>query len=103
MTDTPVTVKEKLMTFADLFDERKTTYTITDEHGEKSSITIDKWAADILQEALPNVHHWVQEKYELVCQKKHELTRREKGNVVRALARREAEKSPLHQRFMDLF
>ena len=90
------------MEFVDLFDERKTIYTITDEHGEKSSITIDKWAADILQDLLSNVHHWVQEKYDLVCQKKPELTRREKGDVVRALARREAEKSPRYPQLMDL-
>ncbi|MCE2745651.1 MAG: hypothetical protein LW710_07060 [Burkholderiales bacterium] len=91
------------MEFVDLFDERKTTYTITDENAEKSSITIDKWAADTLQDLLPNVHHWVQEKYDLVCQKQPELTRREKGNVVRALARREAEKSPRYLRLMDFF
>lgn len=91
------------MDFVDLFDERKTIYTITDQHGDKSSITIDKWAADILQDLLPNVHHWVQEKYSLVCQKKPELTRREKGDVVRALARREAEKSPRYPQLMDLF
>ena len=82
------------MEIEDLFDEKKTIYSITDEHGEKSSMTLDKWAAELLKEMLPNVHEWIQEKYNLVCTKKPELSRREKGNVVRLLARREAEKSP---------
>jgi hypothetical protein len=85
----------------DLFDEKKTAYTITDEHGEKSTITIDKWAADLLQELLPDVHAWIQSKYELVCSKKPHLSRREKGNVVRALARKEAEKSPNYKSLSD--
>jgi hypothetical protein len=82
------------MEIEDLFDEKKTTYTITDEHGEKSTITLAKWAADLLQVSLANVHAWIQEKYELVCSKSPHLSRTEKGNVVRALARKEAEKSP---------
>lgn len=89
------------MEIANLFDDKKTIYTITDEHGEKSSITIDKWAADLLQEILPDVHSWVQQKYIIVCDKKPQLTRREKGNVVRALARREAEKSPNYKSLID--
>jgi len=49
-------------------DGQKTTYTINDEHGERSSITIDKWAADLLQEMMQDkVHTWVQAKYDLVC------------------------------------
>lgn len=90
------------MEFIDIFDERKTIYTITDEQGEKSSITIDKWAADALQELLPNVHDWIQEKYNLVAIKKPELSRREQGNVIRTLARREAEKSPRYPQLMDI-
>lgn len=82
------------MEYTDIFSDLKTIYPITDEHGEKSTITIDKWAADLLQETLPNVHAWVQEKYMRVCEKKPELSRREKGDVVRWLARNEAEKSP---------
>jgi hypothetical protein len=73
------------MEIDDLFDDKKTTYTIIDEHNEKSSITVDKWAADLLQEMLPNVHLWIQQKYNLVCEKKPHLTRREKGNVIREL------------------
>jgi len=89
------------MEIEDLFDEKKTTYTITDEHGEKSTITIDKWAADLLQDDLPDVHGWIQVKFDLVCSKKPQLTRREKGNVVRELARKEAEKSPNYKSLTD--
>ena len=89
------------MEMEDLFDEKKTTYTITDEHGDKSTITVDKWAADLLQESLSDVHAWIQSKYELVCSKKPELSRREKGNVVRALARKEAETNPNYKSLSD--
>ena len=89
------------MEIGDLFDEKKTIYTITDEHDEKSSITIDKWAADLLQDILPDVHAWIQQRYDLVCQKKPDLSRREKGNVVRAMAQKEAEKSPNYKSVSD--
>ena len=85
-----------------LFDDNKTIYTIKNEHGEHTTITLDKWAADLLQELLPDVHAWVQKKYDLICERKPELTRREKGDVLRALARRDAEKSPKYPRLLDL-
>jgi hypothetical protein len=84
-----------------MFEEGKTIYSIKDEHGEKTTITLEKWAADLLQEMLPNVHEWVQEKYELVCEKKPHLSRREKGDVVRVLASREAQKNPKYKAFID--
>lgn len=90
------------MEIEDLFDEKKTTYTITDEQSEKSSITMEKWVADLLQEMLPDVHVWIQQKYDLVCEKRPHLSRREKGNVVRALARNEAEKSPNYRSLISL-
>ena len=68
---------------------------------EKSSITIDKWVADLLQKMLPDVHLWVQQKYNMVCEKRPQLTRREKGNVVRELARNEAEKSQDYKSLID--
>lgn len=76
------------------FEEGKTTYSFIDEHGEKSTITIEKWAADFLQESLPDVHKWVQETYTRVCEKRSHLSRRKKGDIVRMLAFREAEKNP---------
>lgn len=89
------------MNIDDLFDGKRTTYTIFDEHGDKSSLTIDKWAADLLQEMKDDVHLWLQEKYNLVVNKKPKLSRREKGNVVRELARREAEKSDNYLSLID--
>jgi hypothetical protein len=90
------------MEIDDLLESKKTLYSITDEHGEKSTITIDKWAADLLQGMLPNVHSWVQEKYNRVCEKRPHLSRREKGDVVRMIAYREAEKSPNYKSLADL-
>ena len=43
------------------FSDEKTTYSITDEHAEASSITVDKWIADLLQDQLPDVHAWIQD------------------------------------------
>jgi hypothetical protein len=90
------------MDIDDFFSEKKTTYTITDEHDDKSTITIDKWVADLLQEMLPDVHAWIQLKYDLVCEKKPSLSRREKGNVVRGFATVEARKSPGYKSLEDM-
>ena len=76
------------------FEDGKTTYSFVDEDGVKSTITIEKWAADLLQESLPDVHKWVQDTYNRVCEKRAHLSRRKKGDVVRMLAFREAEKNP---------
>ena len=84
-----------------MFEEGKTAYSLFDEHGDKSTITVEKWAADLLQEMLPDVHEWVQEKYNLVCEKKPHLSRRKKGDVVRMLAYRKAEKSPRYAEFVS--
>lgn len=76
------------------FSGERTTYTITDERGEESSITVEKWVADLLQANLPDVHAWIQQMYDSACAKLPHLTRREKGNAVRARARQEAERCP---------
>jgi hypothetical protein len=81
--------------------DKKTLYTVTDEHGEKSTITIDKFTADILQAHLSNVHAWIQDSYDRVALKKPGLTRREQGDHVRALAAREATTTQLYKSFMD--
>jgi hypothetical protein len=72
----------------------RTIYTIEDEHGEKSTITLEKMIADVLQESLPDVHAWVQSTYNRVADKRPEISRREKGDIVRILSIREAEKYP---------
>lgn len=89
------------MRIEDLLGDKKTTYSIMDEHNEKSSITIDKWVADLLQEVLQDVHSWIQQKYSLVCEKKPHLTRREKGDYIRHLASKEVEKHPNYKSMFD--
>jgi hypothetical protein len=86
----------------DYFCDDKTTYKITDEDGQTSSITVDKWVADLLQENLPNVHLWIQEKYDLACKKLPHLTRRGRGNAVRERARQEAKKCPGYVPLIDI-
>ena len=80
------------MKIDDYFSEEKTIYTITDEHDERSTITVEKWVGDLLQFNNPDVHAWIQTKYQHVLDRLPALSRRERGNVVRELARREAEK-----------
>jgi len=84
--------------------ENRTIYTILDEHGEQSTITLRKLVADVLQESQPDVHTWIQCKYNKVAQKKPWLNRRQKGNLVRALSEKEAEKLPRYKEmFNELF
>lgn len=75
----------------------KTNYEIRDERDDKTTITLPKWDADVLQIVLPDVHAWVQNMYDRVAEKWPLLTRRAKGDRVRLLASREAEKHPEHQ------
>ena len=75
-------------------NEDRTIYTINDEIGEKTTITLDKWVADILQVHFTNVHLWIQETYDRVALSKPHLGRRQKGDLVRALSIREAMNSP---------
>jgi len=72
----------------------KTNYEIRDEKGEKTTITLAKWDADVLQIVLQDVHAWVQDTYDRVAANCPLLTRREKGDRVRLLASREAAKHP---------
>ena len=81
----------------------KTNYEIHDERGDKTTITLSKSTADVLQVVLSDVHAWVQNTYDRVAEKRPLLTRRAKGDLVRLLASREAEKHPEHQaRMLEL-
>ena len=81
----------------------KTNYEIHDERGYKTTITLAKWVADVLQSVLPDVHAWVQNTYDRVAEKRPLLTRRGKGDLVRFLASKEAEKHPEYQiRMLEL-
>ena len=85
-------------------DEEKTTYSIEDETGQKSSITIDKWAADILQVDLDDVHNWIQKAFDHVSSKRPDLSRRKRGDFVRSLAYLKANENEEHKRRMrELF
>ncbi|WP_157379326.1 hypothetical protein [Burkholderia ubonensis] len=77
-----------------IFEDEKTHYFIVDEHGKKRTLTLDKWAADVLQAELPDVQAWLQEKLDLVSSKFSKETRRKRGDLVRAIAYAEAGKSP---------
>jgi hypothetical protein len=90
------------MNLPNFFSDEKTIYTITDESGERSTITVEKWISDLLQSSLPDVHAWIQEKYDASCKKLPHLSRREKGNAVRERARLEAEKHPSFKAMTDM-
>lgn len=68
------------------YPEGKTIYQILNEYGEKTTITLDKWVADILQLELDDVHNWVQLAYDRVQQTKLDIGRIQRGNYVRRKA-----------------
>ncbi len=71
--------------------EKTTTYTITDAKKEKSSISIPKFDADILQKNIPDVHAFIQKAYDSAVEKYPYLSRRKKGDEVRQLVWKKAE------------
>lgn len=81
--------------------DKRTTYSIQDEQGKKTTITLEKLVADVLQESLPNVHVWIQSTYYKVVEKKPEFSRRKKGDIVRLLSMGEAKKSPRYKELID--
>ena len=84
-----------------LFDDQKTLYSTRNEDGARSTITIAKWAADLLQEILPNVHAWIQQRYDIVSVEMPNLSRVQRGIIVRLLAEREAQKNPKFKMLLD--
>ncbi len=74
----------------------RTVISITDENGEKSTITLDKWTSDILHTHYPDVHEVIQTIYNAVCKQNNDrnlkLSRRECGNYVRKWADTKATK-----------
>lgn len=88
------------MTTSDPFSER-TLYTIANEDGERTTITLDKLTADVLQQLLPDVHDWVQRTYDRVAIRLPHLSRRERGDYVRAVANQEARRSPEYKALID--
>jgi len=74
------------------YPEGKTDYQITNEDGEKTTIRLEKWVADVLQLEFDDVHEKVQLAYLKVVEEKPELSRRQKGNYVRQMAENTANK-----------
>lgn len=68
----------------------KTKFTFTDQFGESSLLTLDKWVADPLQEIVGDVHYWIQLEYEKITEKciekQKQLTRLAIGNIIRKKA-----------------
>ncbi len=74
------------------YPEGKTTYQITNEDGDKTTITLEKWVADILQIEFEDVHHKIQAAYDSVLQSKSHLGRRQRGDYIRLMAENTANK-----------
>lgn len=68
------------------YPKGKTNYQIINEYGGKTTITLDKWVADILQLELDCVHNRLQLAYDKVLLSKPDLGRKIRGNRVRRMA-----------------
>lgn len=68
------------------YPDGKTLYGIIDEFDEKTTISLDKWVADILQLRLPDVHSKIQDAYIKSLETHPDLSRRERGNLIRKSA-----------------
>ena len=64
----------------------KTDYQIDNEDGDKTTIRLEKWVADILQIELPNVHKSIQFAYNKSIIEKPELSRKSRGNYIRQMS-----------------
>lgn len=81
--------------------DETTDYSINSESNEKSTIRLLKLTADVLQKHLPDVHGWIQCVYDSVLEEMPHKSRRRRGNIVRFLADREAQKYPLYYELID--
>lgn len=77
-----------------IFPEGKTNYQIVNEHREKTTISLEKWVADVLQQVLNDVHAKIQAIYNRLLESNPNLTRRQRGDIIRSMAERTAD---LHQ------
>jgi hypothetical protein len=75
---------------------KKTTYTFTDENNKRSSITINKFDADILQETENDMHILIQEYYDVIINTTPYLSRIKRGNLVRLYVSKKAEKQNIY-------
>ncbi len=81
---------------SNVLDHQTNNFSITDEYGEKSTISIDKWAAELLVKNLDDAHKWIQDTYDRAvsynASNDLKLSRRKIGDLVRQKAYREAGK-----------
>ncbi len=75
-----------------ILPEGKTNYQIINEHGEKTTISLEKWVADILQIEINNVHERIQIAYDRLLKERPALGRRQKGDCIRRMAENTANK-----------
>jgi len=62
-----------------------TIYTIHHDSDEKTTITVSKWVADILQVLFSDVHRHIQDLYDDVTKKFPDLSRLARGEWVRRI------------------
>jgi hypothetical protein len=72
------------------YPKGKTNYEILNEDGEKTTITLKKWVADVLQSELPDVHKSIKTAYDNVLKEQPYLTRKQRGNCIRLAAEKKA-------------
>ncbi|QFU23735.1 hypothetical protein FM038_017190 [Shewanella eurypsychrophilus] len=70
--------------------EGRTNYRIKNEYGNYTTIAIDKWVADILQEVLEDVAEYIQSKYGIALARWPLITRRSRGQIIRSNAMKHA-------------
>ncbi|MES9902797.1 MAG: hypothetical protein ABW168_08950 [Sedimenticola sp.] len=66
--------------------DQKTIYTIMNEYGEKTTISINKDIADFLHEKFTDVHKFIQETYNRVVKNHPKWKRLTQGDEVRRIA-----------------
>ena len=77
-------------------------YKFQDKNGAKTTISIFKLTADVLKIIHPNPTAWIQATYDEVGITHPNLTRRKRGELVRELASREAQRHPeIYKNAMD--
>ncbi|CAA0114052.1 Uncharacterised protein [Halioglobus japonicus] len=80
-----------------------TIYPITDEYLSRSSISLFKLDADVLQYQCGNVHTLVQKTFDSVTANNPTLIRRKRGDLVRLQLSSEAKASPVYRQMLNRF
>lgn len=73
-----------------LFDQ-KTTYTVNDINGERTTLTLDKLTADLLPTVVDDVHGFLERTFKTEQERSPELSRLGQGNHVRKICWKKVE------------